>query len=66
MLRCLNTLYYILYASMSNYSILYTTYYTLNLKCITSPSFTMYSFPSILNLPTSRAAAFRPLSKGSG
>ena len=31
--------------------------YTLNLKCITSPSFTTYSFPSILKRPFSRQAA---------
>ncbi len=34
--------------------------YTLNLKCITSPSFTIYSFPSTLNLPASFAFASEP------
>ena len=34
--------------------------YTLNLKCITSPSFTIYSFPSTLNLPASLHLASEP------
>jgi hypothetical protein len=34
--------------------------YTLNLKCITSPSFTKYSFPSMRKRPFSRQAASLP------
>jgi hypothetical protein len=34
--------------------------YTLNRKCITSPSFTIYSFPSTLNFPASLALASEP------
>ncbi len=33
---------------------------TLNLKCITSPSFTTYSFPSMRSFPFSRQAASDP------
>lgn len=34
--------------------------YTLKRKCITSPSFTTYSFPSTLNFPASFAFASEP------
>lgn len=43
------------------YSILYfLRNYTLNLKCITSPSLTIYSFPSTLNFPASLHLASEP------
>jgi hypothetical protein len=35
----------------------YLNNYTLNLKCMTSPSLTMYSLPSSRNLPASLAPA---------
>ena len=35
-------------------------YYTLNLKCMMSPSCTTYSFPSTPSLPASRTAASEP------
>jgi hypothetical protein len=34
--------------------------YTLKRKCMTSPSFTMYSFPSTLNFPASFTFASEP------
>lgn len=42
------------------YNKIYFSSYTLNLKCITSPSFTIYSLPSMRSLPASRQAASEP------
>lgn len=41
-------------------SIFYFLHYTLNRKCITSPSLTMYSFPSTRSFPASLTLASEP------
>jgi hypothetical protein len=50
------------FSLFSIFFILYSSpeIYTLKRKCITSPSFTIYSFPSTLNFPASFAFASEP------